>query len=543
MKLMLGNLGTTNQYTGVLLFSVITTVFNGCFSTIIKFIVFILKTIFVSWIYIDNMDQDGKEVYEWLTLYLSTKMENGRLFSTTKSVETAKSLNKIWYDSSSNSNFPQTRLVSGPSWSILFDKGIYFIHTSHSKSPTLGWGTSEVQKKITIYKLFPFLSFIGILSSWTNFIDNIKSDYEKEVCEYQRIYKSRSTYETFWEKPILVNRLKLSDGLFVLTEPMQEIVDDIKYFLSPISRKTFKEKGFSYCKRLCVYGPPGTGKSNLALRIAGEFDLPIYYLNCQNVTNEGLEILFDEVQRGIIIIEEIDQCIQELVEHTNNEDDVTKNNLEKKKNTGKYPRLIAWHRVLDKIIGNQVIVYVTTNNIELLRKLNHGSLIRSERIDKIVHLDYIDKNDIEKMVNKYYKQNIKLENNNYKNITPADIINILKDQNTSAKNINDVIHNMLMNKLTRKKINPLIIELIAFLNTIIEKANETISLEFVSNMAYILNKNGVNNVEDATRLLKNEEGMKELIDKNKVSLLDCIKFTDVLKEMNKGMMTDIKKLQ
>ena len=366
------------------------------------------------------------------------------------------------------------------------------------------------------------------MNPWSTFINTIKSFYEESVCKYQRMYKSKTTYKTRWDGPFLVDRLKLNDGLFVLTDEMKEIVKDIQYFLSPKAQKTFKEKGFSYCKRLCIYGPPGTGKSNFGIRIAGEFDLPIYNITCQGIKDEDLDHLFDEVQRGIIIIEELDKCIDELVKYSKSQNSSIKSDPFAQKNpTGTYPRLISWHRVLDKIIGNQVIVYATTNNIELLEKLNHGSLIRSERMDKIVKFDYICHNIIEEMVNKFYKKKIKLSITN-KNITPADIINILKDHNTNINNINDLIQ-QISNRKNGKKTDPSIEDLSKFISNMIIKTNETISQDFVMNLSNLLNKNGINNIKDAEILLKNEDAINKVLENDNLSLLDVIKFKSILK--------------
>lgn len=524
-----------NQYTGVLLFSVVTSLFHEFYTSVFGLFFFIFKVIFISWIRVDSADPDGKDVYEWLTFYLSQKMINKRLFTTTKSIEIATSLNKIWYDTTSNNNFPQTRFILGPSWAILYDNGLYFINTVHGDTKSDAWGRNQtIHKNMTIYKLFPFLSFIRLIDSWDDFLKNIKIHYELNIIKYQRIYKNRDQYDTNWDGPILVDRLKLTDGLFVLTEPMKHLVKDIEYFLSDDARKNFKEKGLHYCKRICVYGPPGTGKSNLAVRIAGEYKLPIYYLNCQNVYDEHLSELFDNVQHGIIVIEEIDKCIDELVKYKNDKEETIKNNalLDKPTTSGNYPRLVAWHKVLDKIIGNQVIIYMTTNNIELLEKLNHGSIIRSDRVDNLMYFGFIDKNTISGMISKYYGVDIELPDCiDYDNIktTPSDIINLIKNQSITPDNINQSLIELSKNK-KYKCVDPNITTIIEFINGIIVKYHEFISNEFISTIAKLLSKNGVKTVQDAIKLFSDTVTINKLLENKDLPVMDEIKFKNIIKK-------------
>ena len=528
------NINMNQQYVGILLFSVITSLFTGFYTTILDILKFIFKILFVSWLTIDTTNPEGCEVYDWVIFYFSKKMKDNRLFNITSTVETASSLNKIWYNPSGNNQFPQIRFVPGTSWGILIDNGIFIINTLYGEVKTNAYGNHKsVPKSVTIYKLFPIFYLMLGNFSWKNFIEKIKIHYEKSVMKYQRIYKNGDKWDNVWDGPLLIDRTKLNDGIFIITDEMKHLLEDIKYFLSDTAKKIYKEKGIHYCKRICVYGPPGTGKSNLAIRIAGEYDFPIYYLNCQNLADENIINLFDRVQRGIIIIEEIDKCIDELVRYDrNNANSILKEGDPSKTRGGQYPRLVAWHKVLDKIIGHQVIVYMTTNNIEMIKKLNHGSLVRTERVDNLVYFGYVTQTIVEDIISKYYGIKFKLsEIIDFKQtkITPSDLVNILKNKDTLPENIEFKIMN-LINKNIKHISNENIKELEYFIHTLNDKYLEHMSDNSIKCIAQLLNRNEVYTIDDCKKLFKSDENINKLLKNREISIIDELKFKEIIKK-------------
>ena len=234
---------------------------------------------------------------------------------------------------------------------------------------------------------------------------------------------------------------------------MQKVVDGVKKFLDPETKKKYKNNGFEYCRKICAYGPPGTGKSKLICRIAGEYSLPLYYLNCHTLSDH-LSDLFDNVQCGIIVIEEMDQCIsysedKESKEFLNNDNTVDKKNIEyKNKNC---PSITELHAILDQILGSKVIVYMTTNNYDILEKINHGSIIRPGRVDQTIYIGTITKKYINILLQKYFKSDTKYFGKDSElpaetNLTPADIINIIKESNDNI----DIIKNSIITRNTEK---------------------------------------------------------------------------------------------
>lgn len=276
-----------SSYIAILVFSLMSS-FTG---TILGVIQLCLQMFFVSWIDIDNLNPDSPEVYEWVMFYMSRMVDEGRVYSITCDAETASSLAKIWYDPSSTdpSDIVQVRFIPGTSWGAIYDNGLIIFKSVHTV--TTGGGSSpSIHKMISFYTLFPIFTS----NIWPKFIIKIKNDYEHMTSNYQQIYKNDREW---WGGPILVNTSIIGDGVFSPTREMEDLIDDIRIFLSPLTMASYKKKGLNYCKRICVHGIPGTGKTNLAVRIAGEFGLPIYNLNCQNLTDGDLSRAFDSVQR------------------------------------------------------------------------------------------------------------------------------------------------------------------------------------------------------------------------------------------------------
>lgn len=498
------------QYTNIILFSLITS-FS---SSVLELILFVVKSIFVSWIEIDNMNPESDKVYEWLTLYFSQKTNEGKLFTITSTVETATSLNTMWYDPDSESSITQVRFVPGESWSVVFEKNeVIFFQTEYRESRSEG-SSNVVNKKVVLYKPLPILLSIIGTRPWSSFIETIKTNYEQMVNRYQCIYKNDGDW---WGRPMLTDVSKINEGIFIPTEEMLKLFKNVEQFILPKTRKMYKEKGLHYCKRICVYGPPGTGKSNFAVRLAGEFNFPIYYLNSRNLSNCSLLSLFNNVQRGIIIIEEIDKCINELTQYEN--DKIMKGNS---KNSSGFPTLSVWHQALDKIIGRQVIVYMTTNNLHSLQELNHGSLIRGERIDNLVHFGYVNNDEIEQMVNKYHNTEFALKDIKSTKTTAADILSLLKS--TNLENIQVEIQKLISTK-TIKVHRPKNI-LISYIEKLSSKQIEEDSIICI---VKILEENGVKTEMDAELILKDSTYYNKILQNGNLSIIDEIKFKGILK--------------
>ncbi|EFZ02024.2 bcs1 [Metarhizium robertsii ARSEF 23] len=87
----------------------------------------------------------------------------------------------------------------------------------------------------------------------------------------------------------------------------QELVDDLKNFLSEETRQWYIQRSIPYRRGYLLHGPPGTGKSSLGSAVAGEFNLDIYIISAPSVDDKTLEELFNSLPgRCVVLLEDID---------------------------------------------------------------------------------------------------------------------------------------------------------------------------------------------------------------------------------------------
>ncbi len=287
-------------------------------------------------------------------------MKEGNLYTAHTAYETAFSINKIWYDAKKKEPVQIRKVPLG--WNVLWKDSIFLIiHISGDGVTRNRENRNDMLRRITItvYNIFPFLKKKDFFDK---FINQTKIIYYKKVNTRQRVYKTSSHMNEF-RPPILLNKMALQDEMFIITPAMKQVIDGMKHFMN--SREDYEKKGFSYSRKICTYGPPGSGKSQLIVHIAGEFNMPLYYINH---SNRWLEKYFDRVSNGIIVIEEIDKCIRYC--HSDLGEDEIKSATDKIYNKGA-TSIKKWHNVLDNVVGDNVIIYFTTNNMHILKKINH----------------------------------------------------------------------------------------------------------------------------------------------------------------------------
>ncbi|KAK5807591.1 hypothetical protein VI817_001849 [Penicillium citrinum] len=106
----------------------------------------------------------------------------------------------------------------------------------------------------------------------------------------------------------------------------QDIIEDIRNFLSPECVAFYEERGIAHRRGYLFYGKPGTGKSSFCRVIATEFDLPIYTINLAIVDNHSLQELFrtlpDPPQRCLVVLEDIDTAGIQRTRNTTSENEI-----------------------------------------------------------------------------------------------------------------------------------------------------------------------------------------------------------------------------
>ncbi|KAM3068066.1 hypothetical protein ACMFMF_009432 [Clarireedia jacksonii] len=247
-------------------------------------------------------------------------------------------------------------------------------------------------------------------------VDFVKSDENKTI-----IYRGGKTgFGDGWTR--CVSRVSRPFSTVILDEEVkQKLLDDIKDYLHPNTRRWYSNRGIPYRRGYLLYGPPGTGKSSLSFAIAGYFKLKIYIvsLNSASTTEDSLTSMFAELPKQcVVLLEDIDTA---GLTHTRDDDDAfggdfdddeapssplsvatkTLQKLANKSNAGKEGKisLSALLNVIDGVASQEGrILIMTTNHIEKLDE----ALIRPGRVDMSIHFNLASRENIEMIFKSIY---------------------------------------------------------------------------------------------------------------------------------------------
>jgi len=174
-----------------------------------------------------------------------------------------------------------------------------------------------------------------------------------------------------------------------------DIVSDIRNYLNPHTRRFYTKRGIPYRRGYLFYGPPGTGKTSLALALAGRFELDLFVCQIPILSGDSdLQALFENLpQRCIVLLEDIDSVGMTRGAKERAQDD-SGDSFKKSRCT-----LSGFLNVLDGVGSREGrVVIMTTNDVHKL----DSALIRPGRIDKIVHLGYINQKSAEQLFLRMY---------------------------------------------------------------------------------------------------------------------------------------------
>ena len=186
-----------------------------------------------------------------------------------------------------------------------------------------------------------------------------------------------------------VSKIRRTSTVILDEGRKRELLQDIKEFLHPASRKWYSGRDIPYRRGYLLYGPPGTGKSSLSSSIAGHFGLNIYILGLSTINEASLKSLFDKLpSRCIILLEDIDAVSSNRDAEVEDSRQITTGSPSRmSKSVGGKVSLSYLLNVIDGV-GSQEgrILIMTTNHITRLDE----ALIRPGRVDKKVELGLAD---------------------------------------------------------------------------------------------------------------------------------------------------------
>ena len=194
-------------------------------------------------------------------------------------------------------------------------------------------------------------------------------------------------FDDYWE---LLNRHQPRKiDTVCLDGKEKEILEYIKKFKSPATKKRYMETGTPYKKNIMFEGFPGTGKTSLIFSLASELDCNIAIINFSKDMDDNnfMRAIRRLPKNCMLVLEDIDVLFKERKEN-----DGFKSSLS----------FSALLNTLDGLAFRQGTVTVMTTNY--LCNLD-SALKRPGRIDKIVHFGLATKNQTQHMFCKFFPEN------------------------------------------------------------------------------------------------------------------------------------------
>lgn len=166
---------------------------------------------------------------------------------------------------------------------------------------------------------------------------------------------------------------------------MEQIMAHVNRFRD--NADTYQKIGVPHRTGILLYGPPGTGKTSTATAIATVMGMDMYYLSLKGLDDESLASLSLRIPKNsVVLLEDIDVCT-----------DVAKTREGESSSDDKVS-LSALLNLLDGVQSPSGVVFIlTTNKVEVLDE----ALVRPGRIDLKVKLDFVDNDQLRRMVDYY----------------------------------------------------------------------------------------------------------------------------------------------
>ena len=251
--------------------------------------------------------------------------------------------------------------------------------------------------KFDLYTSYEIIFNVKHINIFNEFIKTSVHYYNKyyiinkNINEYIDIYITSTSGKYFM---YLCKKQKRSmNSIYIPQEQKTNIINDLTDFLKPETKIKYNTLGITYKRTYLLEGIPGTGKTSLITSIASKFNFNIAIVSfTPEMTDIDLiSILrssiddnkehYDETtattstRKILIIFEDIDCIFKERKANDEMRNCITFSGL---------------LNALDGITTDEIICFITTNYIKHL----DSALLRSGRIDYIMHFDYAVKEQI-----------------------------------------------------------------------------------------------------------------------------------------------------
>ena len=277
-------------------------------------------------------------------------------------------------------------------------KGHNFIHALPEGKRILEYNGEIIEANITSHSetinILEHIAFKIIFSIecdksrefLNEFCEHCYEIYEKRILN-KKEQKGTVTHfiwdESYWDD--IARRKKRPLSTISLENTGDELLAELKDFLSPETEELYETLGVNYKKNYLFEGVPGTGKTSLIFALASELDLDIAILHFDSKLTDVrfMQAIQRMPKKSILVIEDVDHLF-----------------IERKKND-EYKNAITFSGILNVLDGfgslHKQLTFITTNHECIL----DSAFKRPGRIDRTVHFDYSSKTQIEHMYNRF----------------------------------------------------------------------------------------------------------------------------------------------
>jgi chaperone BCS1 len=262
--------------------------------------------------------------------------------------------------------------------------------------------------------------------------------------------KGKSTYG--WED-ISIRTNKEMKYVFVSNDVKDNFLGKINTFIK--DDQYYKKRGLPYKVSFLLHGPPGCGKTSIIRAICNEYQLPVFIMNMNDLSNHDVNSLLMDMrkivrnsEKYVVLLEDFDRVLEKIKSKSYNSrfNNYNHNDYDYNSNLANSSKEISMDCILNFLDGIDEsygrITIITANDITDI--ICNEALCRPGRIDHDVKLDNCDNEQIRQILEMY---NINISEYEISlitkaNISPAKLINLLNKYNckeTLLENIHELL--------------------------------------------------------------------------------------------------------